>query len=104
MHRNTKEIVQQYNKTVEKIHKEYFLSIVKLDGNTVKLLGFSGTPFGIDCDLSSQLGYTAFHIDETETATLIIFKSYKCKRVIRSPISATMIAFANMFVASVTSN
>lgn len=98
---NRKEIIYQYNKKVETIKDENVcLSIPKLDIESLLILGFSDASFGNNRDLSSQLGYTVFLTDKTETVIPIIFKSHKSKRITRSPMSAEVIAFADMFDAS----
>lgn len=96
------EVVEQYSKLVEMIRTEDLpIKVPKLNIETLRLIGFSDASFGSNRDLSSQLGYVVFLGDDSSNVVPIIFKSYKARRVTKSPMSAEVIAFADMFDAAV---
>ena len=75
----------------------YSLNVPKLHLKSLRVTGFSDSSFANNDDLSSQLGYICFLGDETERVIPIVFKSYKSRRVTRSPMAGEVIAFSDMF-------
>lgn len=86
------------NETV-KYAKSYRLDITfpKLSLDSLRIVGYSDASFANNRDLSSQLGYIILLMDDSEQAAPIYFKSYKSRRVTRSPMAAEVIAFSDMF-------
>lgn len=97
-----KDVILQYTKAVKMANDDNVkIRIPKLDRSTLRIVGYSDASFSNNRDLSSQLGYVVFLTDRTNTAVPIVFKSYKSKRITKSPMSSEVIAFADMFDAAV---
>ena len=78
------------------------LHIPKLDMQTLHVSGFSDSSFAKNHDSSTLLGHIIFLADNYSKALATNFKSYKSKRVIRSPMAGEVIAFSDMFDAAAT--
>lgn len=95
------EIIEAYSKCLYSATEEPLsIRFPKLEKSSLKILGVSDASFANNRDLSSQLGYILF-LSDTKSVIPIIFKSYKSKRVTKSPMSAEVIAFADMFDAGI---
>lgn len=65
-------------------------------------IGFSDASFAANRDLSTLLNYTVFISDGDRIIIPILFRSYKARRVARSVMEATQIAFRNLLDAAFT--
>ncbi len=92
------DILKQINTVVEYAKEESFdLKISKLENESIRIVGFSDSSFANNRDLSSQLGYIILIMDKNHNAVPIYFKSYKSRRITRSPMAGEVIAFSDMF-------
>ena len=92
------ECLKRLNRAVNfAITHGYSLTVPKLHLKSLRVIGFSDSSFANNDDLSSQLGYICFLGDETERVIPIVFKSYKSRRVTRSPMAGEVIAFSDLF-------
>lgn len=78
------------------------LAILRLDLESLRVLGFSDSSFANNHDLSTQLGHIIFLADGNGTAVAIHFKSYKARRVVRSALGGEIFAFSDMFDIAAT--
>lgn len=99
---NRTDIIKKYNKVVLTVQKAIGIQYRKLEKNSLKILWFSDASFANNRDLSSQLGHIIFLTDKSDTVLPISFKSYKSKRITKSPMSAEVISFADMFDISIS--
>ena len=68
-----------------------------VDLETAEVHVFADASFATNADLSSQLGYVVFLVDQDRNCSLITWSSSKCKRVTRSVLAAELYAIANAF-------
>ena len=98
-----KDIVKRANRVVSyAMDNPVTISFPQLDLDSVKVIGYSDASFANNRDLSSQLGYVVFMVDDQNHAIPIVYKSYKARRVTRSVMAAELIAFSDLFDVSYT--
>ena len=78
------------------------LKVDRLELDSLRVFGFSDASFANNHDLSTQLGHIVFLADKNATAIPKNFKSYKARRIVRSPMAAEVIAFSDMFDVAIT--
>eukprot|EP00737_Agarophyton_chilense_P000247 gb/GEZJ01000282.1/.p1 GENE.gb/GEZJ01000282.1/~~gb/GEZJ01000282.1/.p1 ORF type:complete len:768 (+),score=79.54 gb/GEZJ01000282.1/:1785-4088(+) len=93
-----REAVKRLNRAVKfAVDNRLSLRIRKLDRNSIRVIGFSDSSFANNHDLSTQLGHICFIGDKNDSVVPIHFKSYKSKRVVRSPMAGEVVAFSDLF-------
>lgn len=91
-------IIRRLNKAVTyAVDNKLSLKIPKLDRNKLRVIGFSDSSFANNADISSQIGHVVFLADDRDSVVPISFKSYKSRRVTRSPMAGEVTAFSDMF-------
>lgn len=73
------------------------VKILKLDMESLQIVGFSDASFVNNYDLSSQHGYVILLVNDTNQAAPIVFRSYKARRVTRYVMPGKIIAFSYKF-------
>lgn len=95
---NRSQHIKMLNETVRyALDNRFDIKIQKLCLDTLRIVGYSDGSFSNNTDLSSQLGYLILLMDHTGRAVPIYYKSYKSRRITRSPMAAEVIAFSDMF-------
>lgn len=69
----------------------------KLDSAALRVIGFLDASFAIITDSLTQVGYIVYISDGFNRAVLLIFKSYKVRRDVRSLLVGELTAFSYMF-------
>lgn len=95
-------IIKRINRTIEytKINP-LKLKVMKLKQQNLSIVGFSDSSFMNNWDHSTQLGYVIFLMDDDHNVVPIFFKSYKARRITKSPMAGEVIAFSDMFDAAI---
>ena len=100
---NKRVLTKRLNKAVKyAVSNRFSLAILKLDHDSVRIVGFSDASFAHNDDFTSQLGHICFLSDSHGKVAPISFKSYKSKRVTRSVMAGKVIAFSDLFDVAVT--
>ena len=95
---NSSGFVKRMNQLVRYAHDNVaHLKFPKLKQESLRIDGFSEAAYANNHDITSQLGRIILVTDDTNADIPISFKSYKSRRVVRSVLSAEVIAFADMF-------
>lgn len=91
-------ILRRLNKAVKlAVDNPIGLRIPRLDLDSIQLVGFSDASFAINHDLSTQLEYIVFIVDNQGNSGATTFKYYKSKRIVRSAMADEFIAVSDMF-------
>ena len=78
-------------------NKQFGLTYVKLDMETLRVIVFTDSSFANNKDNSSQIGYVLVLADGNNKCNLIHWSSIKCKRVTRSVLASELYAMGNGF-------
>ena len=83
-------------KTIQKAESNLFrLRFPKLDPDSLRVRAYADASFSGNVDGSSQMGHIVFLMDDSGACAPLIYKSRKCRRVVRSAMAAESIAFAD---------
>lgn len=72
----------------------------KLDVSSLRIISHADASFANLADLKTQLGFVILLSDSTNPVNWLHFRSYKCKRVVRSVLGGETHAFADSFDAA----
>lgn len=87
--------IRRLNKAVKyAVDNRVRLKVFKLDGETLKVVGYSDSSFANNTDLTAQLGHIVLLSDSRESIVPLSSKSYKSRRVTRSAMAGEVIASA----------
>jgi hypothetical protein len=64
-----------------------------LDSNTLRIVKFADSSYSNNSDQASQLGFLVVLAGETDACSVVHYKSYKSRRVIRSVLAGELHAF-----------
>jgi hypothetical protein len=79
-------LVRRINKVIGRMHRTCDISLVfpQLDANTLRVIVYSDSSFANNQDGSTQLGHCALLADKTGRCSILTYRSYKAKRIVRS--------------------
>lgn len=94
--------VTQLNRAIRRVkaEPELGLTVHKLKPESLQILVHADASFANLPDLKTQLGFVVLLTDETNRVNWLHFRSYKCKRVVRSVLAGETHAFADAFDAA----
>lgn len=94
--------VMQLNRAIKRIKAEPKLGLIvhSLDLESLRLISHADASFANLSDLRTQLGFVVLPIDKTGRVNWFHFRSYKCKRVVRSVLGGETHAFVDSFDAA----
>lgn len=94
--------ITQLNRAIKRIKDQPELGLIvhKLDLESLRLIVHAHISFGNLPDYKTQLGFVVLLSDKTNRVNWFHYRSYKCKRVVRSVLGGETHAFADAFDAS----
>lgn len=96
--------VKQLNAAIIRVKKEpgLGLKVHVLNRDKLRIISYADTSFANASDLGTQLGFVVFMTDGTKRVNWLHFRSYKCRRVVRSVLAGETHAFVDAFDSSFT--
>lgn len=96
--------VKQINTAIQRVkdNPELGLRVHNLNKNKLKIISYADVSFANSADFRTQLGFVVFLSDDTNRVNWIHFRSYKCKRVVRSVLAGETHAFVDAFNSAFT--
>jgi hypothetical protein len=73
------------------------LNFPQMDRESLQLVVYADSSFGNCHDSGTQIGYIMFLMDKLNNASVITFRSYKARRVVRSSTAGETLALADSF-------
>lgn len=94
--------ITQLNRAIKRVKKEPKLGLLvhQLDVNSLYIIAHADSSFANLPDLKSQLGFVILLSDKTGRVNWLHFRSYKCKRIVRSVLGGETHAFVDSFDAA----
>lgn len=96
--------MKQLNTAIKRVkdNPDLGLKIDALNRNKLRVISYADSSFANASDLATQLGFVIFLSDESKRVNWLHFRSYKCRRVVRSVLSGETHAFVDAFDSSFT--
>jgi hypothetical protein len=95
-------IARRLNKIVGRLHKtqEMRLQYPRLDVTSLRMVVYCDSSLANNLDGSTQLGHLIALADASGSCSILAFRSYKAKRIVRSSTAGETLALADAFDAS----
>lgn len=96
--------ISQLNAAIKRVKNDPRLGLIvhKLNLDTLNILVHADASFANLHDLRTQLGFVILLTDHTKRVNWLQYRSYKCKRIVRSVLSGETHAFVDSFDAAYT--